>query len=240
MTLALALAPVPRAGDRARGRADRRAPGSWRTFTPSGQKIRIHGDLHLGQVLRAEGDWLIFDFEGEPARSFAQRREKHSPLRDVAGMLRSFAYAAATRAAARASAAGDRVGPARARPSSRATAPPPRGAVPPRGRRAFDGHARRLELEKMLYELRYELQNRPDWVRIPVQALMAMEAPQVKKPMDRRRSTRSSSRSIELRHPEPHRVLGIHPEGDGVVVRAFRPDADRHHVARRSSAGASP
>src|SRR6185503_1704869 len=60
----------------------------------TGRVIRHHGDFHLGQTLWSNDDWVILDFEGEPARSMPERRRKRSPLRDVAGMLRSFAYVA--------------------------------------------------------------------------------------------------------------------------------------------------
>jgi maltokinase len=135
---------------------------------PIGRVIRQHGDFHLGQSLWSEGDWVLIDFEGEPARSLAERRRKRSPLRDVAGMLRSFAYAAS---------------------ASRIQ----RGVEPPadweaRARDEFlagyldtvdmnllpggnDGIMRLLaifELEKAVYELRYELDHRPDWLSIPV------------------------------------------------------------------------
>ncbi|QRO02222.1 phosphotransferase [Archangium violaceum] len=142
--------------------------------SPSGQKIRIHGDLHLGQVLRAEGDWLIFDFEGEPGRSFTQRREKYSPLRDVAGMLRSFDYAEAT-LQLEGQAAGERVGPARQAFLDGYRTVTRGAAFLPQDDATFNTMLDAFELEKMLYEVRYELQNRPDWVRIPVQALSKME-----------------------------------------------------------------
>jgi trehalose synthase-fused probable maltokinase len=138
-----------------------------------GRVIRHHGDFHLGQTLWADGDWVILDFEGEPARSLPERRRKRSPLRDVAGMLRSFAYAASA-------------------------APLLRGIDPPedwqaRAREQFlagyratvdqslvpsgSGMDRLLlvfELEKAVYELRYELNNRPDWVKIPVAGILRL------------------------------------------------------------------
>jgi maltokinase len=141
---------------------------------PTGQKIRIHGDLHLGQVLRSGGDWLLFDFEGEPGRSFTQRREKYSPLRDVAGMLRSFDYAEAT-VRLEGQPEGERLAPARQAFLDGYRAATIGAAFLPQSEASFTAMLGAFELEKMLYEVRYELQNRPDWVRIPVQALMRME-----------------------------------------------------------------
>jgi trehalose synthase-fused probable maltokinase len=131
---------------------------------PSGVRIRQHGDLHLGQVLRSGGEWLVFDFEGEPARPLSERRAKHSPLKDVAGMLRSFAYAAATAKRP------DAVTPLReaflAGWRSRAR------DLLPRDERSAVVLLESLELEKLLYELRYEIGHRPDWVAIPTRDLL--------------------------------------------------------------------
>ena len=139
-----------------------------------GKVIRHHGDYHLGQTLWADGKWVILDFEGEPARSLPERRRKRSPLRDVAGMLRSFAYAV--------SAAGIMRGVAvpgdwelRAREEFLAgygeTVDP---ALVPHGRPAIERLLTIFELEKAVYELRYELNNRPDWIGIPVAAIARM------------------------------------------------------------------
>ncbi len=139
-----------------------------------GQAIRQHGDYHLGQVLWADGDWQVLDFEGEPARPLAERRRKSSPLRDVAGMLRSFAYAAET-GRSRGDAPGPGLGARRARSSSwpatrRGSTTP---CCPPR-RPAREQLLAACELEKALYELRYELDNRPDWVHVPVAGILRL------------------------------------------------------------------
>jgi maltose alpha-D-glucosyltransferase/alpha-amylase len=132
-------------------------------------KARHHGDYHLGQVLeRPDGSFVIIDFEGEPAKPLVLRREKRSPLRDVAGMLRSFDYArhAAGREAPRAE---EWYRAARAAflggyTASIAAYP---GLVPP----MLEAPLAALELEKAAYEALYELNNRPDWIAIPLAAL---------------------------------------------------------------------
>ncbi len=138
----------------------------------AGPLTRIHGDLHLGQVLRTpEGSWQLLDFEGEPSRPLAQRRAADSPLRDVAGMVRSFDYAAAA-------------------PTGGAPPAPAVEAWREQARRHFlDGYAAgagdllppqptastllaALELDKAIYELGYELSNRPGWAPIPAGGIL--------------------------------------------------------------------
>jgi maltokinase len=134
----------------------------------SGRVIRTHGDYHLGQTLWSGNDWVLLDFEGEPARTLVERRRKRSPLRDVAGMLRSFAYAATAAELTRgADVPEDWEERARERflETYLETVDP---ALLPPGEAAIERLLAVFELEKAVYELRYELDNRPDWVGIPV------------------------------------------------------------------------
>jgi maltose alpha-D-glucosyltransferase/alpha-amylase len=151
-------------------------------------RIRCHGDYHLGQILVSEGDIIILDFEGEPARPLAERRRKSSPLRDVAGMVRSFSYAALTGLGAATQNRPedyDRLAPwaefwerwvtaafLRAYLAAAAGAP----FVPSR-REDFDLLLHTFILDKAIYELAYELNNRPDWVHIPLTGLLKLRAP---------------------------------------------------------------
>ncbi len=145
-------------------------------------RTRIHGDYHLGQVLYTGKDFVIIDFEGEPARPLTERRIKRSPLRDVAGMLRSFHYAAHTALANQVEAgvirAEDRLGlepwarlwnlwisSAFLRAYLRTAG---EAAYLPRGREEFETLLHAYHLEKAIYELGYELNNRPTWVWLPL------------------------------------------------------------------------
>ena len=140
----------------------------------TGKTIRTHGDYHLGQTLWAEDDWVIIDFEGEPARSLTERRRKRSPLRDVAGMLRSFAYVSIAASMVH----GNEV-PDGWEEQARAqflsgyfeTVDP---TLLPAGHVAIERLLAVYELEKAVYELRYELDNRPDWVGIPVAGIQRL------------------------------------------------------------------
>jgi maltose alpha-D-glucosyltransferase/alpha-amylase len=160
-------------------RIDADRPGEMR-----GLKIRHHGDYHLGQVLVRRNDWIIVDFEGEPSRTVDERRAKHSPLRDVAGMLRSYSYAAHAAMRQRSAVAGDipAVQVDALRAWEQATRDTFFAAYDPIARQAGlyseAQDARRLitlfEIEKALYEVRYELGNRPDWVYVPVRDLLKL------------------------------------------------------------------
>ena len=146
---------------------------------PVGLKTRLHGDLHLGQVLLQRDDFLIIDFEGEPQRPLAERRAKHSALRDVAGMLRSLDYArhAALNQVAKTPPETERlVGPSREwLQRARNAFLSAYSQVAIAGGLYADAAefeaalsvVRVFEIEKALYELRYELNNRPEWVGVP-------------------------------------------------------------------------
>jgi len=143
----------------------------------SGKIIRIHGDYHLGQTLWADGHWTIIDFEGEPARSLAERRRKRSPLRDVAGMLRSFAYASIAAGPLRgADVPDDWESRAREQFLDAYLATVDQSLLPS-GPAGIERMLTVFELEKAVYELRYELDNRPDWVGIPVAAIRRLIEP---------------------------------------------------------------
>jgi maltose alpha-D-glucosyltransferase/alpha-amylase len=149
------------------------------------QRIRIHGDYHLGQVLRVKTDFVILDFEGEPARPLAYRRAKQCPLKDVAGMLRSFSYAAYSSLINYTARHPDDV--ARLEPWARLWECSAGAAF----LRAYRGTAqgagflpaespdfRKLLdvflLDKALYEVLYELNARPAWVRIPLMGITSL------------------------------------------------------------------
>ena len=147
-------------------------------------KTRYHGDYHLGQVLLSRNDFVITDFEGEPGRPLQERRTRQSPLRDVAGMLRSFDYAQSSAL----------LNATRGRPDDLARLEPLARRWDTEARRAFllayeqatqggvlfrsftemQGLLALFELEKAFYELRYELDNRPDWVAIPVRGILRL------------------------------------------------------------------
>jgi maltose alpha-D-glucosyltransferase/alpha-amylase len=150
-----------------------------------GQRTRVHGDYHLGQVLWNQGDFVILDFEGEPMRPLEERRQKHPPIKDVAGMLRSFSYAAyAALFEYSASRPRDleRLEPWAQLAQTwtsvlflRAYRDTLKGSpIVPHEAQAFETLLNAYLAEKALYELSYELANRPDWLRIPLFGLLAM------------------------------------------------------------------
>ncbi|HIE1301778.1 TPA: putative maltokinase, partial [Burkholderia contaminans] len=162
-----------------------RALGELVPRTLDAQCMRIHGDFHLGQVLDVQGDALLIDFEGEPARPLEHRRAKSHPLRDVAGLLRSLSYVSATaqfaiekappQAAGRKRALFDRFGQAAADRfvdcyRTAAEQAPARFVDP----RYADRLLALFLIDKASYELCYEAANRPDWLSVPVGGLAAL------------------------------------------------------------------
>lgn len=137
----------------------------------SGTRVRrIHGDYHLGQLLATERGFMVIDFEGEPARPLAERRAAASPLKDLAGMLRSFDYLARSVVASGAAASSFQPDAWLAAATRRLRAG--YGPITPRDERLLGV----LVLEKALYEVRYEADNRPDWLWLPLAALERLAA----------------------------------------------------------------
>ncbi len=133
-----------------------------------GRVIRTHGDYHLGQTLYMPRGWVIIDFEGEPARPLPERRQKRSPLRDVASMLRSFAYVTSAVEIQRGEEAPvDFEQRARDRFLEHYLKEVDTTLLPA-GEAQVANLLSIFELEKAIYELRYELDHRPDWISIPV------------------------------------------------------------------------
>jgi trehalose synthase-fused probable maltokinase len=157
------------------------------SVTDAGKRIRTHSDFHLGQVLEVNGDVFFIDFEGEPARPIAERRIPQSPLRDVAGMLRSLGYAAHAglktfletkpdcESVLQPWITGWEMHAAAAYLSAYLKSIDDAGLLPTGTNR--DLLLRALLLDKAFYELSYELNNRPDWVDIPVDGLLRLLQP---------------------------------------------------------------
>jgi len=169
------------------------------------QKIRVHGDYHLGQVLRTDGGFVVVDFEGEPAHSLGDRRARECAVKDVAGMLRSYSYASSAAVLRAADAApGDPGLIERLRPWATSWEEGVRTAFLegylaetslrgarflPRSREAFDRVLTVYELDKAIYELEYELNHRPGWARIPLAELVRAGAPPAAAPAPAARAT---------------------------------------------------
>jgi maltokinase len=140
--------------------------------------VRIHGDLHLGQVLRVAKNWMVLDFEGEPGRPMDERRRPSSPLRDVAGMTRSFHYAAGMALRSwptpddelRVLADSWAVRSVNAFLSGYASVDDVHRLLPS-SRPARDALLNVFELDKAVYEVAYELGHRPDLVDLPIRAV---------------------------------------------------------------------
>jgi maltose alpha-D-glucosyltransferase/alpha-amylase len=140
------------------------------------QKIRIHGDYHLGQILRTRDGFTVLDFEGEPTRPLAERRLKQCALKDVAGMVRSFDYAVEAAREQDSNAGEDTLSSQALRESFLdayvAAAFAHGAAFLPSDRRIIDAWVDFFEIGKALYEVEYEINNRPAWVAIPLRGIL--------------------------------------------------------------------
>src|SRR5829696_6882136 len=184
--LAMADAFVVDAGD-----VDDRAAGVAALYhdvgsvSDPGAAIRVHGDLHLGQLLLADTGWYVIDFEGEPARPVEERLKPSSPLRDVAGMVRSFQYAARTALVERRRDVDEQVLALADAWEARVAEAFWDGytrvegieALLPAGEADQRKLLRAFELDKAVYEVVYELGHRPDWVDVPASAIRRALAP---------------------------------------------------------------
>jgi maltose alpha-D-glucosyltransferase/alpha-amylase len=161
--------------------------GNLARLAEGGVMIRVHGDLHLGQVLVVQGDAFLIDFEGEPNRPLAERRQRHSPLKDVTGVLRSFDYAAAmalrsaqgTEAPAEVQAARAELALRYRREARDAFLQAYRAAAADlphewHGREGEGAALALFSLEKAAYEVLYEAGHRPDWLEVPLQGLFEL------------------------------------------------------------------
>jgi trehalose synthase-fused probable maltokinase len=163
------LAPIAGRGQDVRERLAARAQ-----IGVTGRVIRTHGDYHLGQTLHTPRGWVIIDFEGEPARPLPERRLKRSPLRDVAGMLRSFAYVTSAVELLRGQAAPEGYEQRMREQFLSSYFAAVDSTLMPSGETAIANLLSIYELEKAIYELRYELNNRPDWTPIPVAGIVRL------------------------------------------------------------------
>ena len=158
--------------------ATRRVLDELRAVRDPGASIRVHGDYHLGQVMRTDTGWFVIDFEGEPLRPLEERRRPSSPLRDVAGMLRSFHYASIVALEDR-----DDVGVAASWEDRNRRAfldgylaEAKKGSILPGDESSLEAVLAAFEVEKAAYELLYEQAHRPHWARIPRSALRRLVA----------------------------------------------------------------
>ncbi|CRM45160.1 Maltokinase [Pseudomonas sp. 24 E 1] len=151
--------------------------------TAGGLRIRVHGDLHLGQVLVVKGDAYLIDFEGEPARPLHERRGKHSPYKDVSGVLRSFDYAAAMALNVQGVDHSPEADISRKRVTDRYLKEARQAFIQAyqsatstlahdwQDAKGQDAALTLFSLEKAAYEVAYEAENRPTWLPVPLQGL---------------------------------------------------------------------